>query len=535
MSRLFERRLSRRRLVGAIGTLGSVAAALPLLAACQSAPPTSAPAAPTAPAKAAAEAPKPTDAAKPTEAPKPTVAAAAPPTAAPSQSSAPAQPTAAQPAPAAASAARPTPKPDDWVKAAQPFKGKKVVILMSAGPWGKSHEQILPEFNSLTGMNVVYDMIPEPQISAKLQASVLARSGEYDGAVMIWDWMAQFRKAGLIADLTPYYNDPQYPAFDVDEFPEKIVNFLRREGKLYGIPVSVAAQIMHYRKDLFEEAGLKPPSQTTGLTWTEVYDYGKKLTKNNVVGTVHGWLGGGIYSESMNVLPGDKPILDQDKRLSIYRDPRMVEIYETWARMYKEGVMHKEVFSLNIYDAWLKFQSGGVAMQPLSWPISIAMMEDPDQSKIAGKVGYAPTPGATPRIGGWGCMVMSDSKNREAAYLHLAWLASGATTVAEVLKHGNYDSSYTKNIQGNLDKYKAEIVKARKFGASEVEGMVASWNGIKGGRMVDPDTPEFARLGNEMYPSLAKVVTGDVSAKDGLNAAADAGEKILAEAGYYKK
>ncbi|HEY3110079.1 MAG TPA: ABC transporter substrate-binding protein [Chloroflexota bacterium] len=515
--------------MGALGTLGSAAAALPLLAACQSAaPPT-----PTASAPA-----------KPAEAPKPTAAAAAPPTAnapgspAPAQASAPAQPPAATQAPAAAgaaSAARPTPKPDDFARAAQPFKGKKVVILMSAGPWGKSHEQILPEFNSLTGMNVVYDMIPEPQISAKLQASVLARSGEYDGAVMIWDWMAQYRKAGLIADLTPYYNDPQFPAFDVDEFPEKIVNFLRREGKLYGIPVSVAAQIMHYRKDLFEEAGLKPPSQTTGLTWSEVYDYAKKLTKNNVVGTVHGWLAGGVYSETMNVLPGDKPILDQDKRLSIYRDPRMVEIYETWARMYKEGLMHKEVLSLNIYDAWLKFQSGGVAMQPLSWPISIAMMEDPDQSKIAGKVGYAPTPGATPRIGGWGCMVMSDSKNREAAYLHLSWLASGATTVAEVLKHGNYDSSYTKNIQSNLDKYKSEIVKARKFGASEVEGMVASWNGIKGGRMVDPETPEFARLGNEMYPHLAKVVTGDASAKDGLNAAADAGEKILAEAGYYKK
>jgi ABC-type glycerol-3-phosphate transport system substrate-binding protein len=379
MSRLLERRLSRRRLVGALGTLGS--AALPLLAACQSAPPPTPTA--SAPAKAGAEAPgaQSAGAKPPTEPSKPAAAAAAPPpagaaqapsgpgtlTAAPAQSSAPAQPPAATPAPAAAGAAsavRPTPKPDDWARAAQPFKGKKVVILMSAGPWGKSHEQILPEFNSLTGMNVVYDMIPEPQISAKLQASVIARSGEYDGAVMIWDWMAQYRKAGLIADLTPYYTDPQFPAFDVDEFPEKIVNFLRREGKLYGVPVSVAAQIMHYRKDLFEEAGLKPPSQ---------------------------------------------------------------------------------------------------------------------------------------------------------------------------LKHGNYDSSYTKNIQSNLDKYKPEIVKARKFGASEVDGMVASWNGIKGGRMVDPETPEFARLGNEMYPHLAKVVTGDVSAKDGLNAAADAGEKILAEAGYYKK
>ena len=31
---------------------------------------------------------------------------------------------------------------------------------------------------------------------------------------------------------------------------------------------------------------------------------------------------GGVYNETMNVLPGDKPILDDKKRLSIYRDPR---------------------------------------------------------------------------------------------------------------------------------------------------------------------------------------------------------------------
>jgi hypothetical protein len=53
--------------------------------------------------------------------------------------------------------------------------------------------------------------------------------------------------------------------------------------------------------------------------------------------------------------------------------------------------------------------------------------------------------------------------------------------------------------------------------------------------MVDPTVPEFAQLGNEMYPHLAKVITGDLPAKDGLNQAADAGEKILTDAGYYKR
>jgi hypothetical protein len=37
-----------------------------------------------------------------------------------------------------------------------------------------------------------------------------------------------------------------------------------------------------------------------------------------------------------------------------------------------------------------------------------------------------------------------------------------------------------------------------------------------------------------MYPALAKVITGDLPAKDGLEQAITAGEKILADAGYYK-
>jgi multiple sugar transport system substrate-binding protein len=420
----------------------------------------------------------------------------------------------------------------DWAAAAEPYKGKKVTILMSAGPWGKSHETMVPEFNKLTGINVVYDPLPEEQIPTKLQTSVLSRSGDYDAVVMIWDLLAQYNKAGLLADMMPYYNDPKLPAWDVEEWPARIVEFIRRDGKLIGIPVSVAAQIMMYRKDLFQEAGLQPPEGKT-TTWQQIYEYAKKLTRPGIYGTGHGWKAAGIYNETMNVLPGDKPILDQEKRLSIYRDPRLIQTYEAWAQMYKEGLMSKEVLGDNIVAAWAKFQNGQVAMPPLSWPIAVADMEDPAKSKIAGKIGYTATPGATPRIGGWAAAVLSDSKNKEAAYLHLAWLASVDTATKEVLKNGNYDMSYLKTFQDNLEKHKPDIMK-RTNGAAEIEGMVASWTGIQTGRMVDPTVPEFAQLGNEMYPHLAKVITGETPAKDGLEQAIAAGEKILADAGYYK-
>jgi ABC-type glycerol-3-phosphate transport system substrate-binding protein len=497
MSSAAARRLSRRHALTVVLVVGGSAVGAALLQACGS----TAPAAP---------------AGQPVGEQKP-AATTAPAAQAPAQSSAPAKTANGRP---------------DWAVAAEPYKGKKVTILMSAGPWGKSHETMVDEFNKLTGITINYDSLPEEQIPTKLQTSVLSRSGDYDAVVMIWDLLGQYNKAGLLADMTPYYNDPKMPAWDVEEYPSRIVDFIRRDGKLIGVPVSVAAQIMMYRKDLFQEAGLQPPDGKT-LTWKQVYEHAKKLTKPGLYGTGHGWKAGGVYNETMNVLPGDKPILDDKKRLSIYRDPRVIETYEAWAQMYKEGLMSKEVLGDNIVAAWAKFQTGQMAMHPLSWPIAIADMEDPNKSKIAGKIGYTATPGATPRIGGWAAAVLSDSKNKEAAYLHLAWLASTDIATKEVLKNGNYDMSYTKTFQNGLEKYKPDIMK-RPNGAAEIDGMVASWTGIQTGRMVDPTVPEFAQLGNEMYPSLAKVITGEVPAKDGLEQAIAAGEKILADAGYYK-
>ena len=398
---------------------------------------------------------------------------------------------------------------------------------MSAGPWGKSHEVMRPQFNQLTGINVVYDLLPEEQIGTKLQTSVLSRSGDYDAVVMIWDLIAQYDKAGTLADLTPYYTSPDFPQWDINEYPQKIVQFVKPGGRFIGIPVSVAAQIMMYRKDLFSQASIQAPASDQALNWQQIYDNAKALTKPGVYGAGHGWKAQGVYYETMNVLPGDKPILDQDKKLSIYRDQRVADVYDIWARMYKEGLISKEVLGDNIVDAWGKFQSGQMAMHPLSWPVAIADMEDPQKSQVAGKIGYAPTPGATPRIGGWAATVLTDSKNKEAAYLHLAWLASNEITTREVLENGNYDASYTKSFQDNLEKYRPDLMK-RPNGAAEIEGMVASWAGIKGGRMVDPTVPAFAQLPDTMYPYLAKVVTGDLAPKDGLNQAADAGEKVLA-------
>lgn len=494
-------RLSRRGFLAVLATTGC---ALPLLASCGG--PTSAPsAAPTtAPAAAA-----PTTAAAPTAAPKPVA-------------------TAVTTSPSAAT----TSSPDDnaFAAAAAPFKGRKVTIMMSAGPWGKSHAQMLDRFNKLTGINVVYDVIPEADIFTKLQPVIMSRSGEYDAVVMIWDSMAQYIKAGLIADLSTYVNETRFPKFDMNEYPDPIKNFLTYDGKVWGIPVAVAAQIGNYRKDLFDKAGLKPPTVST--SWQDVSTQAKALTKDGIVGVVMEMKAGQIYNELLNSLPPDKPFLDEKKRLSILRDPQVISNVATWVKMLNEGLMQKDVLATSLEDAWAKFANGGYAWQPLSWPTEVATLVDPKSSKVADTVGFAPIPVGTPRIGGWACTILSDSKEKEAAYLHLDWLAGTQNSLNEVVELGNLNSANTKYIRAHADEIKPKIL-AGPNGAAIWEGLQAGWASIDHGRMsAAPGVPEFSQMGNEIYPFLAKIMSGTLSPTDGMNQAADAGDALLKKAGY---
>ena len=106
MSLLDARRLSRRQALRAVLVVGGGVIGAGLVQACG----------PSAPAPAA----------QPVGEQKPAAAA----TQAPAQASAPAKTSSGRP---------------DWAAAAEPYKGKKVTILMSAGPWGKSHESMVGE------------------------------------------------------------------------------------------------------------------------------------------------------------------------------------------------------------------------------------------------------------------------------------------------------------------------------------------------------------------------------------------------------
>lgn len=417
----------------------------------------------------------------------------------------------------------------DWGALSQPYQGKIVNVMASAGPWGKGHLAAVDEFTKLTGIKVTMDNVPEGDgYIAKEQSVLLGRSGAYDTVAIPFGDLAAYVKGGVLQDIGWYLNNPKLPKFDMSDYADNVVNiFMQRNGKYYGIPASDGVQIMFYRQDLFDAAGLKPPT-----TWPEVYDAAKKLKTNDVWGAA--WDAKGIYAfnRMLNLLPKEQSTVDKDYRLTAFRDPLTIANVEIWQKLYKEGLAPTDTLANDLVATYAVFQSGKAAMQPLGWIVGVAQMEDPQQSKVAGKVGYAPVPGLGPSLGGWSYVIPTDAKEKEAAYIFITWLASRDVAAKQVSVQGNFDDVFHSTIF--TPAFNSEIQK-RPSGDSLLQALKVADQSHATARPSPLDLPEWGKVGPAVAPIIQKIIAGELSGKDGMNQAADTGEKILADAGYYKK
>jgi multiple sugar transport system substrate-binding protein len=81
---------------------------------------------------------------------------------------------------------------------------------------------------------------------------------------------------GLLMDLTPFIeNDPK---FKMDDYFEPVMDGLRFQGKLYGLPSDFSTIVLFYNKRLFDKCGVPYPDDTWDLNkflWAA-----KKLTRD---------------------------------------------------------------------------------------------------------------------------------------------------------------------------------------------------------------------------------------------------------------
>lgn len=130
---------------------------------------------------------------------------------------------------------------------------------------------------------------------------------------------------GLLVDLNPVI--AKDPSFDIDDYFEQVMDGLRYQDQLLGLPSDFSAIAMVYNKKLFDEAGVPYPDDT--WTWDTFLKAARKLTRDtDGDGAIDQF--GFVNVNSYNRWPawvwangGD--ILSADAKKCLMDDPKSIE------------------------------------------------------------------------------------------------------------------------------------------------------------------------------------------------------------------
>jgi multiple sugar transport system substrate-binding protein len=300
------------------------------------------------------------------------------------------------------------------------------IRFLALRAWFTDHWKAnLPEFEKLTGIKVVVEDYPEDPFRQKLAVEMSAKSKTVD--VFNTGTMRegrQFQTAGWYEDLTSLLNDPAStaPAWDRNDFIEAVWKAHQLDGKHVAVPVQSNVQLLYYRKDLFDAAGLKAPK-----TLEEMEAAAKKLhNPPNVYGFVsRGRKTQAPYSWSHWLYAYGGSWLTADGKPGI-NTPAAVAATEQYVRLLR-SYGDPGVTDAGPVEVQTHFLQGRAAMilDAVSWA---GLFSDPSKSKVAGKWAGALAPqgpsGATYELWAWSMAMSPFSEKKKAAWLFMQWATS---------------------------------------------------------------------------------------------------------------
>ncbi len=314
----------------------------------------------------------------------------------------------------------------------KPYDGVEINVLCEGHASSNALEALKGEFEEETGITVNLEIIPYEELPQKVLLSFSQKSDAYDMIMNDSLSLQGYIDNDYIACLDDYIaNDDLNQYYDKADFVEAYENNMESDGKVYGFPVYGESTFLMYRKDLFEEYNLEVPT-----TMTELENCAKTIyegTNGEVAGiTLRGQQGiHVVYTWGAYLWGYGGHYFDEEANLDL-NTPEAIEGTEAFCRILNnygpEGYTN-----FGWQENRLLFQQGGAAMT-IDATVNGAYCEDPDESDIVGKVGYAPVPAeveneeggpAALAVHGFYINNVIEDKQKEAAFLFGSWATSG--------------------------------------------------------------------------------------------------------------
>lgn len=340
--------------------------------------------------------------------------------------------------------------------AARPYAGTTLRLIGEDYPPLHAIDSVSKIFEAETGISVEVEGYEAEQAIQRITLDIASGAGRYDMVAQVYFDMGRLVSRDQVLPLTNFLSDPALrdPSFspENDLFPVwRTMGWY--DGVPYGFPMMVLTMYTWYRKDLFEDPAEKTRFQARygrelqpARNWDEYEDIAEFFHRPNqgLYGTlIQGRRHIALWQEYINFLYSfGGAILDTDDP-SKYGDIVINSPQAVAATEYYKGLLRyspPDALSYTWDDALALTQQGRVA-QLIMWNDALYSLEDPEQSRVAGKMGYTMIPagpnGSLHEIGGQSLYIPRTSKNPRAAYLFMQWLMAREPQIRQQLLGGS--------------------------------------------------------------------------------------------------
>jgi ABC-type glycerol-3-phosphate transport system substrate-binding protein len=363
---------------------------------------------------------------------------------------------------------------------------------------------------AIPGVEVNTQLMPYDKA---LELATIALSSKADTLDIVYaddSEILTFAKNGWVRPLDDLW-EKYRQEFDLDDFTPAVRAEHSYQGHLWSVPATTNVMLFFYRKDLFDKAGKQPPK-----TFIEYRELAKSFNSPMRSGTISCLrpMNATINEASWYINALGDGWFDADWH-PLFNDAKGVAAIE----MLKEITRYAQPgFTNAANDECMIALQQDTAVMGLQWATRAMAMDDPDKSRVVGKIDWVVPPrGHEPFSGDGYCISAFTKQDPDLLFRILATATSkqnmrGAAGMMVPPRTSLLDDA---GLRQQFRFYPAAL-------ASAAVGTPA------------PKLPEFISVSDFIARGVVKAVTGETTVKSAMDSAAAETEAFLKGHGYYK-
>ncbi len=418
-------------------------------------------------------------------------------------------------------------------------------------------------FENVTGIKVNVEQSDLGLVVEKVALDVNAKTAKYQVIYADpYQILAPMAKQHFV-DLNTFNNDPTLPHIPggIGDFIQShldVCGYMVDKGALYGLPYDEPTVVLAYRKDViakYKDQFMKEVGfdWTPGpnLTWEQYYKMADWINKKVAVGTITEVKYGtghqarqydSLMCDFSDVLAAYGGDYFQSTTLGGLGAPNPGKSAITSPQAIAAAKFYKSLVAIAAPGStswdWSglgeAFAAGEIALAP-EWHEFSAMFENPKQSKVVGKVGWALLPKGPVRsaniYGGTGLSISkyASAKEKGAAWLFCLW-ATSPQVMYMILKSDVGGSTPTRYSVYDLPDVKKGMSDPTSPEAkampnlAPMKAVLAAWDPKN--VYMRPKVPQWNELDTIIYTELSKMLAGVSTPEDTMKSIADKSDRL---------